>query len=199
MLRIGCAAAGLVLLAAADRAGLFGRAPLPDAGRYHRRSFRVVRVVDGDTLDVDAPDGRYRSTRVRLLGVDTPETVKPNTPVQHFGPEAKAFLAAAVSGRTVTLVLDPLRTRDIYGRLLAYVVLADGTNLNEKIVAEGYGYADPRFRHPLQREFKRAQKRAMLARRGLWKTVTDEDLPRYYRGRLKLPPAGAGGSGAASR
>jgi micrococcal nuclease len=189
-------AAGIVavlgLLALADRAGVFGRRRQPDWPKYHGRPFKVARIVDGDTLDVACPDGRYDRTRVRLLGVDTPESIKPDTPVQHFGPESTAFLRERVLGRTVTLELDYLRTRDIHNRLLAYVIGPGGENINEAIIATGHGYADPRFRHPLARSFGQAQKQAMQQRRGLWEDATDADLPYYYRGKLKLPPATAG-------
>jgi len=136
---------GLIL---ADRAGLFGLAPKSDWEKYHNKQFKVVHIVDGDTIDVDCPDGRFRHTRIRLLGVDTPETVKPNTPVQYYGPEARRFTEQMAYGKIVTLKLDRMRTRDRYNRLLAYVILPDGRNLNLQIIAEGYGYADPRFDHP---------------------------------------------------
>jgi len=184
-------AAMAALLALADRAGLFGRRKTPDWPKYHARQFKVVRVVDGDTLDVDCPDGRYGSTRVRLLGVDTPESVKPDTPVQHFSLEAAGYLREKALHKTVTLELDPLRTRDTYRRLLAYVIGPGGENLNESIVTTGHGYADPRFEHPLSGRFARAQKEAMKARRGLWETAAEVDLPGYYRGKLKLPAASA--------
>jgi micrococcal nuclease len=77
----------------------------------------VVRAVDGDTLEVTIGGGRED---VRLIGVDTPETVKPGTPVQCFGPRASAFTHRVTDGRTVRLELGVER-RDIYGRLLAYV------------------------------------------------------------------------------
>jgi len=181
-------AAGVVacvgLLALADRAGLFGRS---DWHAHEGRTFTVVKVVDGDTLDVDRPDGRYDHTRVRLLGVDTPESVDPRKPVEHFGPEAAAFVRDAVAGKPVTLRVDAARTRDRYGRLLAYVIGPDGTNLNERIVATGHGYADPRYRNPLKALLRRAQDHAAKARLGLWEAVRREDLPYYYRKTLPLP------------
>ncbi len=177
----------VVSLVLADRAGFFGQAPRSDWDKYHDRKFRVGRVIDGDTLDVDCPDGRFKRTRIRLWGADTPETVKPDAPIEHFGPEASKFTFSAAFGKTVTLKLHRMRTRDTYNRLLAYVILPDGSNLNERIIATGHGYADPRFRHPLGREFKQAQVEAIKARRGLWKEVADADLPYYYRGKLKIP------------
>ena len=83
-------------------------------------SARVTHVVDGDTIDVDLPDGS--DDTVRYIGIDTPETVKPDTPVQCGGPEAHALNERLVGGQTVTLRFDAER-RDVYGRLLAYVYL----------------------------------------------------------------------------
>jgi micrococcal nuclease len=83
-------------------------------------SAKVTHVVDGDTIDVAMPDGSHEA--VRYIGIDTPETVKPGTPVQCGGPRAHAVNERLVGGRTVTLRFDAER-RDVYGRLLAYVYL----------------------------------------------------------------------------
>lgn len=83
-------------------------------------SARVTHVVDGDTIDVAMPDGDEET--VRYIGIDTPETVKPDTPVQCGGPQAHAVNERLVGGRSVTLRFDAER-RDVYGRLLAYVYL----------------------------------------------------------------------------
>lgn len=101
----------------------------------------VERVVDGDTLRVTI-DGR--STPVRLIGLDTPETVKPDSPVECFGPEASDFAMQLLTGQPVTLEFDDSQGRvDQYDRVLAYVwrVLPDGSMrlANEEIVAGGYG------------------------------------------------------------
>jgi micrococcal nuclease len=169
------------LLLAADRAGWFGSVQDGDLQRYHGRSFACVKVVDGDTLDIAAPDAGRPHTRIRLWGVDTPETVKPNTPVQHFGPEASRFTRDRAEGKTVRVELLAHDTRDKYGRLLAYVYLPDGTMLNEAIIAEGFGYADSRFEHRYLFEFGRAMRDARDARRGLWRDVQPTDLPYYIR------------------
>ena len=94
---------------------------------------RVVRVVDGDTIYVDLGGGEQY---VRYIGIDTPETVKPGTPVQCFGPRAHAFNERLVEGRRVRLVFDRER-RDVYGRLLAYVY-AGGRLVNAELVRRGY-------------------------------------------------------------
>jgi len=95
-----------------------------DLERYHGRTFTVSNVVDGDTIDIDAPDGEYERTRVRLCGIDTPESKSPKTGVMYFGPEAAEFTAKVALGRRVCIYLDEgNRTRGYYGRLLAYVQL----------------------------------------------------------------------------
>src|SRR6201995_2910072 len=81
----------------------------------------AVRAVDGDTLEVRLDGGDVET--VRVIGVDTPETVKPDTPVQCFGPRASAFEHQTVEGHRVRLLVG-VEPRDVYGRLLAYVWLA---------------------------------------------------------------------------
>lgn len=183
-------AAVLAALVLADRVGIFGRAPKGDFAVYDGATFRVVRVVDGDTLDVDTPDGHKPSTRIRLWGVDTPEVHTQDRPVDHFGREASEFAKSVAGGRYVRLELEPGRnTRGRYGRLLAFVRLPDpdGCMLNRLLIEKGYGYADPRFDHSRKAEYARVQRAAMKARRGLWKEVEESHLPRYYQGKGKLP------------
>ncbi len=182
-------AIALVGLILADRAGVFGRRPADDRQTYDGREVRVVRVHDGDTFEVDVPDGPKDHTDVRFWGVDTPEVARGDRPGMHFGPEAAAFVRELCEGKTVRLELEPGRdTRDRkWNRLLAWVYLPDGRLLNRMLVERGYGYADPRFDHERSREFRTLQKRAMRDGRGLWKDVRPEDLPTYYRGKLELP------------
>src|ERR1700742_4234487 len=80
-----------------------------------RLTGRVVRAVDGDTLEVRLDDGDVET--VRVIGVDTPETVKPDTPVQCFGPQASTFEHRHTEGKRVRLVVG-VEPRDAYGRLL---------------------------------------------------------------------------------
>ena len=97
---------------------------------------RCERVVDGDTVDLRFASG---VERVRLLGIDTPETVKPNTPVQCFGPEASARTKALLPPGTERSCDTGHRARDRYGRLLLYIYrAADGMFVNRTLVAEGY-------------------------------------------------------------
>jgi micrococcal nuclease len=94
----------------------------------------VQRVTDGDTFVATV---RGRRERVRVIGVDTPETVAPDRPVEPYGPEASEFARRFLADATVRLAGD-VQGRDRFGRLLAYVWLADGTFWNALLVAEGY-------------------------------------------------------------
>jgi micrococcal nuclease len=124
----------------------------------------VMRAVDGDTIEVSL-DGRVED--VRYIGVDTPETVKPDTPVQCFGPQASRFNHALVERRRVRLVFGVER-RDVYGRLLAYVYL-DGHLVNAELIRRGLARTltippNDRFAGRL----KRLEMAAARAGRGLW-------------------------------
>ena len=196
------------MLILGDRMGVFGNRPEPKSGpyrpdsaavarnnasdlrTYQGKSFKVTRVVDGDTLDVAVRDevlGKD-STRIRLWGVDTPETVKPNTPRQHFGPEATEFTKRFCTGKTVRIELaEDYTTRGKYGRLLAYVRAGpEGACLNSELIKLGYGYADPRFGHPRKSEFRDLQRAARQNGSGLWARARDSDLPYYYQDKIPL-------------
>ena len=115
--------------------------PVPDV-----ESGVVERCVDGDTLIVRFDDGT--AERVRLIGANTPETVKPNSPVEPFGPEASAFTKRRVeeASGAVRLVADGDR-RDKYGRRLAFVYLADSeVSLNEELARSGFAKAQTQYR-----------------------------------------------------
>ena len=148
-----------------------------DFEKYHAKTFTVVKVVDGDTVDIDVPDGRYNHTRIRLWGVDTPETKKPDTPVAYFGPEASEFTTKLTLAKPVTDYLDKTNTRDKYSRLLAYIQLPDGNYLNELLLSEGYAYADFRFRHSFYNKYKQLESAARSNKKGLWEKVTPDKMP----------------------
>ena len=157
------AAPTLLLLALALPATAPGQAPpKPDPA-----AARVVRVVDGDTIVV-LLDGKQ--TTVRLLGVDTPETVAPGRPVEGFGKQATAFLRSQVEGRSVHLRYEPAARRlDRYGRTLAYVyTIPEGKLVNLAIVAGGYGHAYTAQPYSRIEEFRKAEREAREAGRGLW-------------------------------
>jgi len=178
--------AGLIGLMLGSHFGYLAKPIGSDRQRYHDKSFTVINVVDGDTLDLDIPDPcRDESyTRVRLWGVDSPETKHPRRGSMYYGPEASAFTARRALDRQVKVMLEPFQhSRDKYNRLVAYVYLADGKMLNEELIAQGYGYADERFAHIFRRRFQELQKQAQREKRGLWQNVQPQQCPQWYRQR----------------
>ena len=132
--------------------------PLPAEGI----ELRVERAVDGDTLLMD---GGYR---VRLFGVDTPETKHPHKPPEAWGAEAFEYTRQRVEGKIVRLEFDRER-RDDYGRWLAYVFV-DDVLLNEELIRQGFSEAETRFpfRGDRQRLFEQAEERAREEKLGIW-------------------------------
>lgn len=126
------------------------------------QTYVVERVVDGDTLLLETGE------RLRLLGVDTPETVKPNHPVERLGREASEFTGRFVEGKRVRLGFDKER-RDRYGRLLAYVYV-DDLLLNEELLRAGLGEAQLQYPYSnvMKKRFRNAEEEARRAERGLW-------------------------------
>jgi endonuclease YncB( thermonuclease family) len=152
-----------------------------DLEKYHKKTFTIVKVVDGDTLDIDIADVNHNHTRIRLWGVDSPETQSPYSSVMYFGPEAAEFAEKSALGKQVRIYLEEHRTRGKYGRLLAYVQLPDGSFLNEVLLAEGFAYADLRFRHSLYQKYKQLQSSARRQQKGLWEKVAREQLPEWLQ------------------
>jgi micrococcal nuclease len=139
-------------------------APGPPAGAPEAR-VAVTDVVDGDTIEVEL-GGRIED--VRYIGIDTPETVKEDTPVQCFGHRASDYNRKLVSGRRVLLRFDRER-RDQYGRLLAYVYVG-GRMVNAELVRRGYARTlriAPNTAHAAL--FARLELRAGRAGRGIWR------------------------------
>ncbi len=153
------AIAALVVAALALGGGKLVGATRPDAAR-------VVRVVDGDTVVVRT--GGHEE-RVRYIGVDTPESVKPGTPVQCFAKAASAANTQLVQGQEVRLVHDA-EARDRYGRTLAYVYRSsDGLFVNAELVRRGYAKPltiPPNVAHAV--ELRRLAAAARRDGRGLW-------------------------------
>lgn len=127
--------AGLIFAAVVIIVQLFSVAPAeaPDSAPVLIPA-SVVRVVDGDTIVCDV-DGE--EIKVRLIGIDTPETVHPEKDVEYFGEEASAYTTEKLDGQDVLLEYD-VEPTDRYGRDLAYVWLEDGTLFNDQLVLEGY-------------------------------------------------------------
>jgi len=129
----------------------------------------VSKIYDGDTIVV----GRgWRRTTIRLIGVDTPETVHPDKPVQFYGPEASDFTKRSLLGKWVRLEFDapnrPGGNIDHYGRTLAYVITEDGKNFDLELVRLGYGRAYTRFPFKHMNEFKAVERSTRARGLGMW-------------------------------
>ncbi len=131
----------------------------------------VTKVVDGDTINVSI-NGSIAV--IRLIGIDTPELVAPNRPVECFGKEASAHAIVLVKGKTVYLIADNTQDDiDKYGRLLRYVFLEDGMNINKQMIADGYAYEytyDAAYIY--QNAFREAERMAREQKKGLWSPDT---------------------------
>jgi micrococcal nuclease len=127
----------------------------------HAEIYKVKRAIDGDTLLL------INGEKVRLIGVDTPETKHPKKPAEYFGREAYLFTKQMIDGKEARFEFDRQK-RDRYRRLLAYVYLLDGTFLNAEIIKQGYGKAYTKFRFKYMEEFRRYEREAKENRRGLW-------------------------------
>jgi micrococcal nuclease len=140
-----------------------------NAGEY----YEVLKIVDGDTIQVNI-DGSV--ARIRLIGIDSPESVDPRTPVECFGNEASDYLKSILEDNSVRLLPDPTQgDEDQYGRLLRYVYIKNSdkpeedTNIAELILQNGYAfeftYDTP---YQFQQKFQELEEEAMTNKRGLW-------------------------------
>ena len=127
----------------------------------------IVNVVDGDTIQVSK---ECKPVTVRMIGINTPETVDPRRAVECFGKEASNRAKELLTNTDVRIETDSSQdTYDKYGRLLGYVIMQDGTNFNKKMVEDGYAYEytyNTPYRY--QKEFKDAEKLAREKELGLW-------------------------------
>jgi endonuclease YncB( thermonuclease family) len=126
----------------------------------------VKRVIDGDTIELEGGES------VRLIGIDTPETVHPSKPVEWFGREASAYTTGMLEGQRVILKYDPANTAinhlDKYDRLLAYVHRVDGVDFNATIIKKGYAHAYTNYPFARMEEFRRYEAEAREKQLGLW-------------------------------
>lgn len=128
--------------------------------------YSINHFIDGDTISVNM-DGKAES--VRLIGVDTPETHKPNTPVQCYGEAAAGYTKSLIGSGKVRLEADSQSdNRDRYNRLLRYVYLPDGRLVDELLIQNGYGFAYVQFPFSKSSAFSADQATAQAAHRGLW-------------------------------
>ncbi len=131
-------------------------------------TFKVLKIVDGDTIQVDV---RGKKEVVRLLGIDTPESVDPRKPVQCFAKEATNKMKSFVSGKSVILVDDKTQgNRDKYNRLLRYVYLPDSvrTFVNGEMVKQGYAFSYKEYPTKMLAKFNSFEKYAREHNLGLW-------------------------------
>lgn len=147
---------------------------IPEGTKKPDEVFAVVSVTDGDTIKVNI---NGKTETLRLIGIDTPETVDPRKTVQCFGKEASTKAKEMLTGKKVRLEGDTTQgERDKYQRLLRYVYLEDGTFFNKWMIENGfaheYTYNQP---YKFQSEFKEAEKTARENRRGLWGDICNGD------------------------
>jgi micrococcal nuclease len=136
---------------------------------------RAVAHIDGDTVRVHIPNppaGLGAVETIRMIGVDTPETVYPGRPPEYFGKEAGDFTKTRLLGKNILLAFD-WDLRDRYGRLLAYIYI-DEENAplychNAALIREGYGHAYTRFAFQFIEEFRALEQEARTKKRGLWR------------------------------
>lgn len=167
----------LVVMAAACAGGTHASSttttvnPLGTAAGADTPNATIMRVVDGDTVDVDIAG---RKERVRLIGINTPETKKPNTPIECYGPEASAFTKKTLPEGTPVRIVRDVVGRDDYGRLLGYVYRSsDGLFVNLELAVEGY--ARPLTIPPndtFATDFVRAALAAEASNVGLWSSCS---------------------------
>lgn len=141
---------------------------------WQKQSFYVKRIVDGDTIEVVDGNNIFK---VRYIGIDTPETVKPNAPVDCFGKEASNYNKQLVEKKNVYLEPD-VQSKDSFGRELRYVYVKNAQNefdmVNKILVAEGYAFVatyPPNVKY--QSEFMSLESEARNAQRGLWITCSN--------------------------
>lgn len=152
----------LVALAVLAAARWWNTRPAPAPPAAAPQTVAVRRVVDGDTLLLESGE------RVRLQGIDTPETVKEDTPIEPWGPEASQFTKDFTRGGRVRLEFDRER-RDQYGRLLAFVWV-DERMLNEELLRQGLARYEAHYDYAESKKirFRAAQDEARRAKRGIW-------------------------------
>jgi micrococcal nuclease len=131
---------------------------------------KVIGHVDGDTVKVrisSPPKNLSEVETIRLLGVDTPETVHPNHIVQYYGKEASDYTMKNLLDKDVYLAFD-WDLRDRYGRLLAYIYTDFGKCFNASLIQDGYGYAYLQYPFQFMEEFRALEQEARQQKRGLW-------------------------------
>ena len=133
----------------------------------------ILRIIDGDTVLIEMPGGAEE--RLRIIGIDTPEIVAHNRPVECFGSEASAY-AQSLLGATSTL--DHTDERDRYERRLGYLETPDGLDFGLVMITDGYAYAYRSFSHERLDEYIAAEAQARENQVGLWHPNACSDFDR---------------------
>lgn len=161
-----------IAFAFAVQAGAQDAVPYPAEDFSKDPAFPIEKVVDGDTVVIHRAG---QSVTVRLIGVDTPETMHPQKPAEAFGKEASAFARNLLLGESVYLLPDEKREEDRHGRLLAYLYRApDGLFVNLEIVRQGYGRTLTRIPFQHMALFQHYERQAQEAEKGLWGQPAEE-------------------------
>ena len=148
--------------------GVVGESLLANEDIRKSPTYKVLRVVDGDTIHIDY---NGKDEKVRFIGLDTPETKDPRKPIQCFGREATAKMTEFAENKNVRLEFDKTQgKRDKYGRILAFVYSEDNKNLAYEMIRQGYGneYTYNSNPYKYQSEFKEAARKAREENKGLW-------------------------------
>ncbi len=151
----------------------------PDLERFHQRTATVTRVIDGDTLDV-LPAGEFgKPTRVRLWGIDTPELAKPSQglPAEPYAQHATDAARRLAEHKTITLTLEPHRTRGRFGRLLAHVTLDTGQDLAAAQVSAGLARHERRWSHSRYDHLEELDREARRRKVGQWSAAPTTQPP----------------------
>ena len=133
-------------------------------------SATVVRVVDGDTVQVKLSTGKLE--KIRIIGIDTPETVDPRKTVQCYGKEASAKMKALLNRKKVTLEKNPAEDKDKYGRLLRYVNIK-GKDIGAQMIKDGFAFSYKSYPHPRLDQYNELEKEASETKTGLWGAKCD--------------------------
>lgn len=163
-------AAVVVTLIVADRNGLALVRQHDDLATYHGVRTTVVRVIDGDTIEVDVPDALHRksATRVGLWGVNCPEPARAARAAEPLADEATTFTKSSTHQVQMTLWLESHQTRDGFGRVLAHVELPDRIKLNEALLEAGLAKVDERWPHSMLTRYSQLQFNAQRRGVGMW-------------------------------
>ncbi len=145
-----------------NKPGLIDLDKLHEQFSEKRQTVKISEVIDGDTIKTSTGE------KIRLIGIDTPETKDPRKPVQCFGEEASNYLESLIEGREVQLEEDSIGdTIDKYDRLLRYIY-SQNENINAKMIKDGYSYAYTNYPFSMSDEYKKLENEAREAKRGLW-------------------------------